>query len=347
MEKERQVVDQAVRSISIARPWRFEATPASTEDVVESYLSKVQECDIFILLIGDTDSDAVRREYQTALDANKPVLAFIRDVERPPELDELVRLIRTKYAMYSGYDDLCRSVQAAVMDEVVKRYRGAIRQADTGKFVEFLTPLAPARPMSDILGYVVFGLGDRTSRGVSLWEATLKAFGGVPSYEELHETDLPFEDLYFDDFNEMEEVLAALNRAVMRAEMSDDPQIAFKQAWEDEVFSQASHFVVRRLGLRAEPPTSTALGLEYIILGVHRDYSALIRLLRTREVVEGPTSRKRDAQEFVFEDATVIQQMDTVFQRAQRDSHGDPGELLRLVIEGAMRVRISHSSDTG
>jgi hypothetical protein len=102
MEKERQAVDQAVRSISITRPWRFEATPASTEDVVESYLSKVQECDIFILLIGDVDSDAVRREYQTALDANKPVLAFIRDVERPPELDELVRSIRTKYALVFG-----------------------------------------------------------------------------------------------------------------------------------------------------------------------------------------------------------------------------------------------------
>jgi len=347
MEKERQAVDQAVRSISITRPWRFEATPASTEDVVESYLSKVLECDIFILLIGDVDSDAVRREYQTALDADKPVLAFIRDVERAPELDELVHSIRTKYGMYSGSDDLRRSVQAAVMDEVVKRYRGAIRQADTGKFVESLAPLTPVRPISDILGHVVFGLGDKPSWAVSRWEELLKVFGGVPSYAQPRETDSPFEDLYFDDFNEMKEVLASLNRAVRRVEMSDDPQTAFKQAWEDEVFSQASHFMVRRLDSGTEPPASTEMGLKYLILGVHRDYSALIRLLRTREVVEGPTSRKRDAQEFVFEDATVIQQMATVLQRAQRDSRGDFKEWRRLVIEGAMRVRISHSSDMG
>jgi hypothetical protein len=348
MEKERQAVDQAVRSITIARPWRFEATPASTADVVESYLSKVQECDIFILLIGDVGSDAVRREYQTALYADKPVLAFIRDVERSPELDEFVHSIRTKYAVYSGFDDLRRSVQAAVMDEVVKRYRGAIRQADTGEFVESLAPLTPVRPISDILGYVVFGLGDEPSWAVSRWEALLKAFGGVPSYAEPHETVSPFEDLYFNDFNEMNEVFASLNKVMRRANgMSGDRQIAFEQAWKDEALSRASHFVVRRLGSRSEASTSTALGLEYIILGVHRDYSALIRLLRAQEVVEGPTSRKRDAQEFVFKDATVIQQMATVLQRAQRDSHGDFKEWLRLVIEGAMRVRISHSSDRG
>ena len=348
MEKERQVVDQAVRSISIARPWRFEATPASTEDVVESYLSKVQECDIFILLIGDTDSDAVRREYQTALDANKPVLAFICDAEHPPELDELVRSIRTKYAMYSGSDDLCRSVQAAISDEVIKRYRGAIPQADTGKFVEYLAPLVPVRPTSDILGHVVFGLGGKPSWAVSRWEALLKAFGGVPSYAEPRETVSPFEDLYFDDFNEMNEVFASLNRVMMRANrMSGDRQVAFEQAWKDEVLSRASHFVVRRLDLGAEPPASTEMGLKYLILGVHREYASLIRLLRTREVVEGPTSGRRDAREFVFEDAVVIQQMATVLQRAQRDSRGDFKEWRRLVIEGAMRVRILHSSDVG
>jgi len=348
MEKERQAVDQAVRSISITRPWRFEATPASTEDVVESYLSKVQGCDIFILLIGDTDSDAVRREYQTALDANKPVLAFICDAERPPELDELVRSICTKYAMYSGSDDLCCSVQAAIRDEVIKRYRGAIPQADTGKFVEYLAPLVPVRPTSDILGHVVFGLGGKPSWAVSRWEALLKAFGGVTSYAEPRETVSPFEDLYFDDFNEMNEVFASLNRVMMRANrMSGDRQMAFEQAWKDEVLSRASHFVVRRLDLGAEPPASTEMGLKYLILGVHREYASLIRLLRTREVVEGPTSGRRDAREFVFEDAVVIQQMATVLQRAQRDSHGDSKEWLRLVIEGAMRVRISHSSDVG
>jgi len=340
MEKERQVVDQAVQSIPLTRPWRFEATPASTEGVVESYLSKVRECDIFILLIGDVDSVAVRREYETALDANKPVLAFIRDVERTLELDEFVHSIHTKYAVYSGLDDLHLSVRAAVVDEVVRRYRSAIRQADTETLVEFLAP--PARPISDILEYVIFGLGDEPSWAVSLWGAVLKVFGGVPSCAELCETDLPFEDLYFDDFNEMNEVFTSLNRAVMRAgRMSGDRQTAFEQAWKDEIASRASHFVVRHLSSRAEPPASTALGLEYIILGVHHDYSSLIRLLRTREVVEGPTSKKRDAQEFVFKDATVIQQMGTVFQRAQRDSRGDPEEWLRLLIEGAMRVRIS------
>ena len=348
MENEREAVARAVQAIPITRPWRFEATPASTQDVVESYLSKVRECDIFILLIGDADSDAVRREYQTALDASKPVLAFIRDVERPPELDALVRSIRTKYAMYSGLDDLCRSVQAAVTGDVVRRYRGTIRQGDAGKLVEFLAPPAPARPISDILGYIVFGLGDTPSREVSFWEGLLRMFGGVPSYAEpCEKTDSPFEDLYFDDLNEMNEVFASLNRAMMRANrMSGDRQMAFEQAWKDEVLSRASHFVVRRLGLRAEPLTSTAPGLKYLILGVHREYAPLIRLLRTREVVEGSTSRKRDAQEFVFKDATVIQQMATVFQQAQQDSRGDFAEWLRLVIEGAMRVRISHSSDT-
>ena len=84
MEKERETVERAIRSISVARPWRFETAPASSQEVEESYLSKVRECDIFILLIGDSHSEAGRREYETALEAGKPGLAFVAEVDRPP-----------------------------------------------------------------------------------------------------------------------------------------------------------------------------------------------------------------------------------------------------------------------
>ena len=61
MQEERAIVERAVRSLEIARPWRFETAPASSQEMEESYLSKVRECGIFILLVGSAHSQAVRR----------------------------------------------------------------------------------------------------------------------------------------------------------------------------------------------------------------------------------------------------------------------------------------------
>ena len=77
MRAEREAAEAAIRAIPLSRPWVFEHSPASALPLAESYLSKVRECDIFVLLLGATLTDPVKREVETAQAAGKPLLVFL------------------------------------------------------------------------------------------------------------------------------------------------------------------------------------------------------------------------------------------------------------------------------
>jgi murein DD-endopeptidase MepM/ murein hydrolase activator NlpD len=120
---ERQVVQKAVGAIPIAKPWLFEHTPASSAPLAESYLRKVRECDIFILLVGRDISEPVREEYQTALDHDKPRLVFLKDMKRGPEVEAFIEQIDVKWAKFSSDTELRQAVQEALADELIRGYR--------------------------------------------------------------------------------------------------------------------------------------------------------------------------------------------------------------------------------
>ena len=77
MRAEREAAEAAIRAIPLSRPWVFEHSPASALPLVESYLRKVRECDIFVLLMGAIVTDPVKREVETAQAAGKPLLVFL------------------------------------------------------------------------------------------------------------------------------------------------------------------------------------------------------------------------------------------------------------------------------
>ena len=50
---ERAAVEGAIKTgIPLARTWVFERAPASSEAITESYLARVRECDIYLLILG-------------------------------------------------------------------------------------------------------------------------------------------------------------------------------------------------------------------------------------------------------------------------------------------------------
>ena len=57
--EERKAVKEAIEALPLTRPWVFESTPASADPLESSYLDKVKECDIFILLLGKGISEPV------------------------------------------------------------------------------------------------------------------------------------------------------------------------------------------------------------------------------------------------------------------------------------------------
>ena len=77
MRAEREAAEAAIRAIPLSRPWVFEHSPASALPLAESYLRKVRECDIFVLLLGATLTDPVKQEVKTAQAAGKPLLVFL------------------------------------------------------------------------------------------------------------------------------------------------------------------------------------------------------------------------------------------------------------------------------
>lgn len=139
---EREVVETAVGAIPLTRAWVFEHTPASAEPVAESYLRKVRECDIFILLVGRDISDPVKEEYHAALDHQKPCLVFLKDVERSAETEAFINEIDVKWAKFSSTDELQQQVREAVTDELIKGYRRyRLNASEVGQLADFMEQL--------------------------------------------------------------------------------------------------------------------------------------------------------------------------------------------------------------
>jgi len=162
LTNERSIVGEAIEAIPVTQPWVFEYTPASADLLEESCLSKVQECDIFILLIAQSISAPVRREYETALAHDKPRLVFLKDVDRTPEAQAFIDQIDVKWSKFSTTDELQRQVQEAVTDELIKGYRRyRLKATEVGKLAEFMERLSVGTVVGGDYIQVTIGKGAR------------------------------------------------------------------------------------------------------------------------------------------------------------------------------------------
>lgn len=333
MRDERDAVDRAIHSIPITRPWLFEHTPASSQEVEESYLSKVRECDLFVLLLGPDYSRAVAREYQTAKEAGKPVLAFVQRAERTPEQSEFVRSLATKYAQYSGPDDLHDAVMVAVLDEIIRRFKSAVPDVKIPELIQSL-PVS-ARRMDEIAGYIIVGLEE-----ADVGKILFAPFGGTTPPPNLEEAYPSFKGVFFESLDEMKEVFTGLNNAASKARKpSGDPQQAFVQALKDEAITIASRYVIRQRSQKPRPQV-TVPGLSYFIWGLAPDVARMVQLMRPEEIHKEPTPVRRGSGEYLFKDVQYFLKVLTEIDRASRQHGGDDEEFLRLLIESAMRLTL-------
>lgn len=131
LKAEREACRNAIDSIPLARSWLFEFSPASTDTAEDTYLEKVDQSDIFILILGAELTDPVTREYDRALTGGKPRLIFVKNVdERSARAVEWLReRTDVKWARFGHSDDLAEQVRAAVSDELIRAYRRLHLQA--------------------------------------------------------------------------------------------------------------------------------------------------------------------------------------------------------------------------
>jgi len=127
LREEREALEQALRQASLFMPWVFEHTTATSDPLPEAYLRRVRECDIFVLLVAGNISQPVIAEYETARDAGKPILAFIRRGDHSEEAAAFIQRVEQagafKYALFDDPDDLAELVVEAVLQELTDRHR--------------------------------------------------------------------------------------------------------------------------------------------------------------------------------------------------------------------------------
>ncbi len=125
LSTERDAAVKAIDALPIARSWAFEYTPASADAADDTYLDKVDECDIFLLVLGTEMTDPVAKEYGRARDLSKPCLLFVKNVLRSTRAEDWLRARRLeiKYDRFEGAEDLGERAKDAVVDEVIKSQR--------------------------------------------------------------------------------------------------------------------------------------------------------------------------------------------------------------------------------
>jgi hypothetical protein len=123
MKRARQTVREAIEDLPLTRPWLFEEAPAAADPLDESYLRWVGCCDLFILLLGEDITDPVRVEWETATQARKPRLVFLKKGAQDEAAWEFAQSLGVKWKEYHTLAELKGEVQAAVGDELIKGYR--------------------------------------------------------------------------------------------------------------------------------------------------------------------------------------------------------------------------------
>ena len=131
LAEERNAVRKAIDSYPFLRPWAFENAPASIEELGESYLRHVDECDIFTVIVGKAATNPVVAEVQRAKQRNKPILVFAKKVsDRGPMAQMVLDGVSRKYAEFENSAELEQAVRDAVDQTIVLGLR-ALSSAGT------------------------------------------------------------------------------------------------------------------------------------------------------------------------------------------------------------------------
>jgi competence CoiA-like predicted nuclease len=131
LEYDREIVCEMINSISLNSAM-FEMFPSMAESPTEAYLEKVLNCNIFILILWKSFTDAVYNEYNEAIRKNKPVLIFLKNLKdgekRSLELISFIKNIEsatikaTIYKQYRTIEQLRQEVKKAISNEIAKNY---------------------------------------------------------------------------------------------------------------------------------------------------------------------------------------------------------------------------------
>jgi HEAT repeat protein len=123
---ERSALKAAIERLPFLTAWVFEKEDAYSEPLVPGYLARVKTSDIVVLLLGEHQSQPVERELVAALEADRPILAFVKRSAQADADRLLARLNVADRFKYTTFDasELEGKVTNAIIAELVRRFRG-------------------------------------------------------------------------------------------------------------------------------------------------------------------------------------------------------------------------------
>lgn len=128
LRHERDAVHDAISSIPLTVPWAFEYSDAESDDAETVYRREVPRSDLFVLIVSNSHTPAVRDELELAERTQRPILAFVRliDERATPEREEVLEWLaaRVKYRHFKTPTDLYETVVSSVSGEIIRGYRG-------------------------------------------------------------------------------------------------------------------------------------------------------------------------------------------------------------------------------
>ena len=336
MTEERKLVHSTIKSIPITRPWSFEYTSASSQAIEDSYLSEVRRCEIFLLLLGKDYSDRVAREYQTAIETKKPILAFIDEEPKEQQQHEFINLLPFRSASYYGLDHLHDLVFRAICDQVIRLARetgeSPILPNDIPKIIQQLQ-LQKTEP-KEMMGYMITGMEEG-----SFLEDIFRIFYVPPPPENLGELHPTLEPVYIENFAEMEEVSNAVRKATERGRQSTgDKQKAFERELKKQASDIATRYAMRKVTDTPEPRTMLPGG-KYFIWALEPSLARLYKVLRLEGVARQPVQIERVSNEFLFKDWERFNYILDSVKEATANANDDNKKFMKLLYDAAENMR--------
>jgi hypothetical protein len=97
---EREALGQAVAELPISSGWEIKHTPRPDEDV-SAVFDFVQDCDLFVLILGADFAAPMGVEWQQARDTHRSMLAYRKRVLHSPSAQQL---LRESHLSWTGFE---------------------------------------------------------------------------------------------------------------------------------------------------------------------------------------------------------------------------------------------------
>ena len=116
-----------IEETGLAKAYVFETEPASSQNVRSSYLTRVDTCNLFVLLVDNADgiSQAVLSEIKQAELANKKMLCFFCNEKETNETDyqkELIKTGKCKFEVVNKFSDLVQRAYISIIQDIIDSF---------------------------------------------------------------------------------------------------------------------------------------------------------------------------------------------------------------------------------